>query len=61
MVTLEEVKEIAITLTDGILTIRQEYKTPIEIPIMYVPILLQLIQKECDTDKKEREASNGRS
>jgi len=61
MATLFEVNEIEITLTDGILSLRQEYKTPLTIPVMYVPILLQLIEKECYPEKKEKEASDGQS
>ena len=51
MATLFEVNQIEITLNEGILSIRQEYKSPITIPLMYVPIFLQLIEKECYPDK----------
>jgi len=52
MATLEKVNPIEITLTDGIISIRQEYKTAITIPVMYVPILIQMIEKECFPDEK---------
>jgi len=66
MATLFEVNQIEITLNEGILSIRQEYKTPIAIPLMYVPMLLQLIEQECFPNKitrlyKEKEASDGQS
>jgi len=61
MATLLEIDKIEITLNEGILSIRQEYKSPITIPLMYVPIMLQLIENECYPEKKEREASDGQS
>ena len=59
MATLFEIDRIEITLNEGIISIRQQYKSPITIPVMYVPILIQMIEEVCDKDKKEREASNG--
>jgi len=52
MATLFEIDRIEITLNEGIISIRQQYKSPITLPVMYVPILIQMIEKECFPDEK---------